>query len=114
MTKPLPTGCTKDDNDISWETFNFLLESVSFEDKIGHLYIVDTEFGVKNKYTYKNMPIMKFIRQLLRNKKQLIRVKDPYFNYSSNSLGVKEVQNLIKQQLKLMQIFSKKFFCQCI
>ena len=26
MTKPLPTGCIKDDKDISWETFNFLLE----------------------------------------------------------------------------------------
>ena len=48
MTKPLPTGCIKDDKDISWETFNFLLESVSFEDKIGHLYIVDIEFDVKN------------------------------------------------------------------
>ena len=41
MTKPLPTGCIKDDKDISWETFNFLLETVSFEDKIGHLYTVD-------------------------------------------------------------------------
>ena len=28
MTKLLPTGCIKDDKDISWETFNFLLESV--------------------------------------------------------------------------------------
>ena len=26
MTKPLPTGCIKDKSDISWETFNFLLE----------------------------------------------------------------------------------------
>ena len=31
MTKPLPTGCIKDNDNISWETFNFLLESVSFE-----------------------------------------------------------------------------------
>ena len=56
MTKPLPTGCIKDDNDISWETFNFLLESVSFEDKIEHLYIADIEFDFKNvterEYTY--------------------------------------------------------------
>ena len=36
MTKTLPTGCIKDDKNIFWETFNFLLESVSFEDKIGH------------------------------------------------------------------------------
>ena len=48
MTKPLPTGCIKDNSEISWETFNFLLESVSFDDKIGHLYIVDIEFDYKN------------------------------------------------------------------
>ena len=48
MTRPLPTGCIKDNDDISWETFIFLLESVSFEDTIGHLYIVDIEFDTKN------------------------------------------------------------------
>ena len=48
MTKPLPTGCIKDDKDISWKTLNFLLETVSLEDKIGHLHIVDIEFDVKN------------------------------------------------------------------
>ena len=48
MTKPLPTGCIKDSDDISWKTFNFLLESVSFEDTLGHLYIVDIEFDFIN------------------------------------------------------------------
>ena len=48
MTKPLPTGCIKDNDDISWKTFNFLLVNVSFEDAIGHLYIVDIEFDTKN------------------------------------------------------------------
>ena len=48
ITKPLPTGCIRDNDDISWETVNFLLESVSFQDTIGHLYIVDIEFDVKN------------------------------------------------------------------
>ena len=28
MTMALPTGCIKDNTDISWETFNFLLETV--------------------------------------------------------------------------------------
>ena len=53
---------------------------------------------------------MEFIRQLFKNKKQLIRVKDQYFTYSNNLLEVKKIQKLIEQQLKLMQIFSKKFF----
>ena len=48
MTKPLSTGCIKDSDDISWETFNSLLESVSFEDTIGHLYIADIEFDFKS------------------------------------------------------------------
>ena len=37
MTKPLPTGCV-----------NLLLESVSLEDKIGHLYVVDIKFDHEN------------------------------------------------------------------
>ena len=48
MTKPLPTGCIIYNDDISWKTFNFLLDSVSFADTIGHLYIVDIEFDFKN------------------------------------------------------------------
>ena len=48
MNKLLPTGCIKDNDHISWETFNFLLENVSFEDAIGHLYIADIEFDTKN------------------------------------------------------------------
>ena len=40
MTKPLLYK--------RWQAFNFLLETVSFEDKIGHLYIIDIEFDVKN------------------------------------------------------------------
>ena len=43
-TKPLPTGFIKDDSDISWETFNLLLEKVNFENKIGHLFVVDIVF----------------------------------------------------------------------
>ena len=48
MTKLLPTGCIKNDSDISWETFNILLKKVNFEDEIGHLYVVDIIFDSKN------------------------------------------------------------------
>ena len=48
MTKPLPTGCIKDNNHVSWATFNCLLEKVSLEDEIGHLYVVDIMFDTKN------------------------------------------------------------------
>ena len=48
MTKSLLTGCIEENKDISWQTFNFLLETVSFDDTISHLYIVDIEFDIKN------------------------------------------------------------------
>ena len=48
MTKSLPTGCIKDNSDVSFSTFNILLESVDLEDEIGHLYVVDIEFDYKN------------------------------------------------------------------
>ena len=44
MTKPLPTGCIKENSDVSWRTFNLLLKKVSLGDQIGHLYVVDIEF----------------------------------------------------------------------
>ena len=48
MTKPLPTGCIKDYSDLSWQTFNKLIESVNPDDKIGHLYAVDIKFDKDN------------------------------------------------------------------
>ena len=44
MTKPLPTGCMKQNFDTSWKTFNLLLQNVRLDDHIGHLYVVDIEF----------------------------------------------------------------------
>ena len=48
MTKPLPTGCIKDDEDVSWEAFNISLEKVDFKDEIGHLFVVDIFSDEKN------------------------------------------------------------------
>ena len=48
MTKLLPTGCIKDDNDLSQETFKILLEKIDFEDEIAHLFVVDIMLDLKN------------------------------------------------------------------
>ena len=48
MTKPVPTGCIKEYPSPSWLKLNLLLVSVSLEDPIGHLFIVDIEFDEKN------------------------------------------------------------------
>ena len=54
MTKPLPTGCIKQNLDTSWRTSNLLLQNVSLDDQIGHLYMVDIEFD-HNKATEKQL-----------------------------------------------------------
>ena len=48
MTRPMPTGCIKQNNSPSWLKFNLLIETVSFEDPIGHLFVVDIEFDYEN------------------------------------------------------------------
>ena len=48
MTRPMPTGCVKQNASPSWVTFNLLIEKVSLEDKIGHLFVVDIEFDFEN------------------------------------------------------------------
>ena len=48
MTKLMPTGCIKNNPDVSWRTFNHLLETVDLDDKTGHLFIVDIKFDYEN------------------------------------------------------------------
>ena len=48
MTKPMPTGCIRENNSPSWIAFNILLETVSLDDEIGHLFIVDIKFDYEN------------------------------------------------------------------
>ena len=43
MTKPMPLGSIKEKNP-SWTTFNLLMEKVSLDNPIGHLFIVDVKF----------------------------------------------------------------------
>ena len=48
MTRPMPTGCIKQNNSASWVNFNLLMETVSSEDPTGHLFVVDIEFDYEN------------------------------------------------------------------
>ena len=52
MTKPLPYGCiNKQEHLPSLLEFNKILDKISHEDKIGHLFIVDIKFHNKNPKT---------------------------------------------------------------
>ena len=49
MTKPLHYGCKDKEKEIpDLKTFNFILQILSVEDKIGHLFAVDIIFDEKN------------------------------------------------------------------
>ena len=46
MTKSLPYGCMKKEKTIpSLKKFNFILETLSINGKIGHLFVVDICFN---------------------------------------------------------------------
>ena len=52
MTKPLPYGCIKKKKLVpSLEELKTLLENVTLEDKLGHLFLVDIKFADVNKET---------------------------------------------------------------
>ena len=112
MTKPLPTGCIKDDKDISWETFNFLLESVSFEDKIGHLYIVDIEFDVKNstegEYAYNEI-----YPPIIEKQKTIDPCERSVFQLLEQFVRVEKGPKAYRATKVHANLF-KKTFCQCI
>ena len=49
MTKPLPYGCIKkQDNLLNFDQLEQLLKSITLDDKIGHLFTVDIEFFDQN------------------------------------------------------------------
>ena len=84
MTRPMPTGCIKENNSPSWLKFNLLLETVTLEDKIGHLFIVDIEFDVENaderKYFYNEIfpPIIEKEKIIDANERSLFQLLELY------------------------------------
>ena len=113
MTKSLPTGCIKDNSDLSWKTFNLLLESVSLEDRIFHLYIVDIEFDTKNA-SEKILAYNEIYPPMIEKQK----VIDPcerstYQLLEQFAMGEKGTSSY-KKVLKHTQIYFKNFFCQFI
>ena len=103
MAKPLPSGCIKDDKDISWETINFLLESVSFEDKIGHLYIVDIEFKVKSA-TKREFAYNEIYPPIIEQQKTIYPCERSVFQLLEQLVNGDRVPNLFKQNFMPMYL----------
>ena len=74
MTKPLPYGCIKKKENLpTLEELAVLLENVTLEDKLGHLFVVDIKFADINEKLYS---LMKFILPYLENIKKLTCTRD--------------------------------------
>ena len=50
MTKPLLTSSIKKEPELTWRTFNVLLEKVDLDDPAGHLFVVDISFDCEKVY----------------------------------------------------------------
>ena len=48
MTKPLPTGCIKKQEALTWIKFYLLLKTLDLDGKIVHLLVADISFDHKN------------------------------------------------------------------
>ena len=90
MTKPLPTGCIKQNLDTSWRTSNLLLQNVSLDDQIGHLYMVDIEFD-HTKATEKQLVYNEIYPPIIKKQKIIAPYKRSVYQlleqYSSTEKG---------------------------
>ena len=84
MTKPMPTGYIKEHPSPSWKKVHLLIKSVTLDDKIGHLFVVDIEFDKKNatetKLLYKEILPTVIEKQniLYANKRSIYQLLDQY------------------------------------
>ena len=122
MTKPLPTGCIKENSDVSWRTFNLLLQKVSLDDQIGHLYVVDIKFdhtkATKNEIVYNEiyLPIIekqKIIDPCERSVYQLIEqyAATEKENPRTYRATKKAHAALFKKEKNSSNVFRTSLFC---
>ena len=90
MTRPMPTGCIKQKTSPSWVTFNLLIEKVSLQDKIGHLFVVDIEFDFENasarQLTYNEIfpPIIEKKKIMEANERSLFQLLELFSKNEQN------------------------------
>ena len=67
------SACIKQNFNTRWRTFNSLLQNVSLDDQIGHLYVVDIEFD-HTKATEKQLVYNEIYPPIIEKQK----IIDPY------------------------------------
>ena len=113
MTKLLPTGCIKDSDDISRKTFKKLLESVSFENTIGHLYIVDVEFDFKNS-TEREYAYNKIYPPIIEKQKIIDPCERSAFQLIEQFVMGENTPKVYRSTAKAHANLFKKTFYRCI
>ena len=78
MTKPMSVGSIKDKKP-SWAEFTLLLEKVSLDDPIGHMYVVDIEFDYE-KATDCQIMYNEVFPPIVDKKQPLKPMKDLFFS----------------------------------
>ena len=99
MTKPLPYGCIKKKKHFtSLEELPTLLENVTLEDKLGHLFVVDSEFADINE---KTLLFNEFYPPIFEKNKKI----DPYKRSCTQIMSRAQ----IKKNKKKEDLFSLPF-----
>ena len=100
MTKPLPYGCIKKKKRVpSLEELTEIVKSVTLEDKLGHLFVVDIEFSDINK---KTLLFNEIYRPIFEKNKKI----DPYERSCSQIMSRAQIK---KRKNKKDQLFSLPF-----
>lgn len=98
MTKPMPIGSIKR-KQPDWKEFNLLLETVTLDDKIGHLFIIDNKFDYEN-VDAKQLMYNEIYPPVLINQKSQMLMRDQYFNFLSYTLKRQRQNQNHSEQLK--------------
>ena len=82
MTKPLPHGCIKKQKEIPTLTqFHKILNSISHEDNIGHIFTVDIKFhNITEKALLFNGMYSPIFEKKNKKKKTLILLKGQHYD----------------------------------
>ena len=110
MTKPLLTGSIKNQKTPSLKKFNLIVESLSVEDDIGHLFVVDIMFSkektVKKILLFNEMfsPIFEKKKVLPASKRSTLQLLDAI------QLNDKGLLNSFKTTAKTDSTIEKKYF----
>lgn len=110
MAKPLPTGYIKKKPQLLWRTFNLLIETVSLDDPIGHLFIVhiklDHRKATKKQILYNEIlpPVIEKQNILEANEKSIYQLLEQYQKTNS---GAPKAYRCTKKSHTML--FAKKF-----